>query len=145
MIPQEDAELAKKLRYLVFGSVAYEKADFKPNAIEITDNLMDKLLPFIKARDEQREREIEKVTRFEVIDHRECLWCRGRKVANYLQKDGSYKEQPCNKCEGSGIMGGRVYAVSSNAEASNIQIELSYQDDGKTLKVFVNDRKEGEA
>lgn len=76
----------------------------------------------------------DEVTRFEVIDHRQCVWCRGRLTANYLQKDGSYKELPCDKCDGSGIMGGRVYTVH------NAKIELSYQDDGKTLKVFVNDR-----
>lgn len=80
------------------------------------------------------------VDRFEVIDHRQCVWCRGRKSANYRQKDGSYKEQPCDKCDGSGIMGGRVYAASSNAERSIIKVGLSYQDEGKTLKVFVDDK-----
>lgn len=81
----------------------------------------------------------DKVDRFEVIDHRQCVFCRGRKTANYLQKDGSYKEQPCDKCDGSGISGGRVFTASSNAERSNIKVDLSYQDDGKTLKVFVDD------
>ena len=85
----------------------------------------------------------DKVTRFEVIDHRECVYCRGRRVANYLQPNGEYKEQPCDKCDGSGTRGGRVYGAYSNAETSNIKIELSYQDDGRTLKVFVSDR-EGE-
>lgn len=79
------------------------------------------------------------VDRFEVIDHRECVWCRGRKLENRLVK-GEYKEMPCSKCDGSGIMGGRVYTASSNAERSIIEIELSYQDGGKTLKVFVKDR-----
>jgi hypothetical protein len=37
-------------------------------------------------------------------------------------------------------MGGRVYTVSSNPERSIIAVELSYQDGGKTLKVFVKDR-----
>ena len=82
------------------------------------------------------------VTRFEVIDHRQCVWCRGRCSANYLQPDGSYKEQPCDKCDGSGIMGGRVYTVSSNPERGMIKVELSYQDDGKTLKVFISDREQ---
>jgi len=80
------------------------------------------------------------VTRFEVIDHRECLYCRGRMTANYLQKDGTYKEMPCDKCYGSGTRGGRVYGAFSNPETSMIQVELSYQDDDKTLKVFVSDR-----
>lgn len=79
------------------------------------------------------------VDRFEVIDHRECVWCRGRKLENRLVK-GEYKEMPCSKCDGSGIMGGRVYTVSSNPERSIIAIDLSYQDNGKTLKVFVKDR-----
>lgn len=74
------------------------------------------------------------VTRFELIDHRECFWCRGRKTANYAQKDGDYKEQPCDKCEGSGIMGGRIYSVF------DIKAKLSYQDDDRTLKVFINDK-----
>lgn len=80
------------------------------------------------------------VDRFEVIDHRQCEYCRGRLTANYLQDDGSYKEQPCDKCDGSGIRGGRVYGAFSNPETSNIEIELSYQDGGKTLKVFVKDK-----
>lgn len=80
-----------------------------------------------------------KVNRFEVIDHRQCVHCRGRMTANYLQSDGSYKELPCDKCDGSGTRGGRVYGAFSNAETSIIKVELSYQDDGKTLKVFVND------
>lgn len=82
----------------------------------------------------------DKVNRFEVIDHRQCVYCRGRCTANYLQKDGSYKEQPCDKCDGSGTKGGRVYGAFSNPETSNIKIELSYQDDDKTLKVFVSDK-----
>lgn len=82
-----------------------------------------------------------KVDRFEVIDHRTCFWCRGRKTANLLQSDGKYKEMPCEKCDGSGIMGGRVYGAFSNPETSIIKVDLSYQDDGKTLKVFVGDRK----
>ena len=82
------------------------------------------------------------VTRFEVIDHRQCVYCRGRLTANYLQEDGSYKEMPCDKCDGSGTRGGRVFVAHSNPETSNVQIELSYQDDGRTLKVFVGDRNE---
>ena len=90
---------------------------------------------FAYLQDGLKEAETTKVDRFEVIDHRECVWCRGRKSANYLQKNGEYKELPCDKCDGSGIMGGRVYT------AYKASIEFSYQDDGKTLKVFVSDRK----
>lgn len=86
----------------------------------------------------------ENVNRIEVIDHRECVWCRGRKLAGYTQKDGSVKELPCDKCDGSGIMGGRVYVASSNPERSIIEVALSLQDDGHTLKVFVKDRAEKE-
>lgn len=49
-----------------------------------------------------------KVTRFEVIDHTE---------------NGT----------------GRIISVQ------NVQVELSYQDDGQTLKVFLNDRKDNES
>lgn len=96
---------------------------------------------FVK-RIEATQNNTESVNRIEVIDHRQCVWCRGRMVANYLQKNGEYKEQPCDKCAGSGIMGGRVYAASSNPERSMIEVELSFQDDGRTLKVFVKNREE---
>lgn len=77
------------------------------------------------------------ITRFEIIDHRECVWCRGRLTANYLQKDGSYKELPCDKCDGSGISGGRkVIFWDKNAELTS-----SVQDNGRTLKLFIDDRK----
>lgn len=88
------------------------------------------------------EEKLNAVTRFEVIDHRECVYCRGCSVANYAQKDGTYKEQPCDKCDGSGMRGGRAYVANSNAETSMIDVRLSYQDDGKTLKVFVNDKQQ---
>lgn len=81
------------------------------------------------------------VDRFEVIDHRQCVYCRGRRTANYAQKDGSYKEMPCDKCDGSGTRGGRAYGAFSNPETSTIQVQLSYQDDDRTLKVFVSDRQ----
>lgn len=81
----------------------------------------------------------EKVDRFEVIDHRECIWCRGRKTANYSQKDGSYKELPCDKCDGSGTRGGRVFGAFTHAEVKPFKVEVSYQDDGRTLKVFLAD------
>jgi hypothetical protein len=86
------------------------------------------------------EQDSSKLTRFEVIDHRDCLWCRGRRTSNHLQTDGSYKEELCDRCNGSGIMGGRVYSVSSNPERSIIDVQLSYQDDGRTLKVFISDK-----
>jgi len=53
----EDSELQKGLRYLVFGVVSYAKVDFQPNAIQTTDNLVDRLMPFIKSREEQARKE----------------------------------------------------------------------------------------
>ncbi|WEX02782.1 hypothetical protein [Rhodococcus sp. RCBS9] len=105
-------------------------------------NLSDKVEIFEQWKLDIDEREsLENVTRFEVIDHRQCFGCRGRKTANVLQKNGSYKEKPCDKCGGSGMMGGRVYGAFRNAETSTIQIEQSFQDDGKTLKIFVKDKE----
>ncbi len=57
---------------------------------------------------------IGKVTRFEVIDHRQKV-TRGQ------------SGQPDPR--------GRVFSASNN-----VKVNLSYQDDGKTLKVFVEDR-----
>lgn len=113
-------------------------------AFSVIMNLKDKNHPAIDNAIEivkqQRHAAQTNVSRFEVIDHRQCVWCRGRMTANYAQKDGSYKEMPCNKCQGSGMMGGRVYSVSSNPERSMINVYLSYQDNGRTLKVFISDQ-----
>lgn len=76
------------------------------------------------------------ITRLEVIDHRQCVWCRGRLTENRLVGD-EYKEMPCSKCDGSGIMGGRQ-VIFHNDQAD---ISSRLQDDGKTMKVFINDRK----
>lgn len=130
----EDDELLVKIADIMANVYVKCRQNHSLSGVAAT-NARD-VMQLIKARDEQR---AANVTRFEVIDHRECFWCRGRKTANYLQKNGEYKEDWCDKCGGSGIMGGRVYSAHSNAETSVIKVELSYQDGGKTLKVFVND------
>lgn len=61
MSDTDKSELEKKLRYLVFGVVSYEKMDFKPNAIQTTDSLMERLVPFIT---QQR-----KDAQIEIIDY----------------------------------------------------------------------------
>lgn len=130
-----DKDLLLKIKHRISKHTGNGNALNSYATLKEINNLGDEIMELVKQRDAS-------VDRFEVIDHRECIWCRGRKTANYLQKDGSYKEQPCDKCDGSGMLngGGRVFSAHSNPELFTVGIELSYQDDGKTLKVFVNDR-----
>lgn len=120
--------------YCTSGSSSVQNMAAQKRAIQAKSKI-------IAWHETEKQKAVELVDRFEVIDHRECVYCRGRATANYLQKDGSYKEQLCDKCDGSGIRGGRVYGAFSNPETSIIKVELSYQDNGKTLKVFVSDRE----
>lgn len=127
-----DHDLGLKIKHKISQHTGSGNAMNSYATLKEINQLGDEIMQLVKERDTA-------VDRFEVIDHRECVWCRGRKLENRLVK-GEYKEMPCSKCDGSGIMGGRVYTVSSNPERSIIAIDLSYQDNGKTLKVFVKDR-----
>lgn len=127
-----DHDLLLKIKHQISKHTGNGSAMNSYATLKEINQLGDEIMQLVKERDTV-------VDRFEVIDHRECVWCRGRKLENRNVK-GEYKEMPCSKCDGSGIMGGRVYTVSSNPERSIIAIDLSYQDDGKTLKVFVKDR-----
>ena len=72
------------------------------------------------------------INRFEVIDHRRCVWCHGTKVSEKALSDGTIVSTICEKCDGSGIRGGRILTARA-------KVKVSYQDDGKTLKVFLDD------
>lgn len=81
--------------------------------------------------------QLPKVNRLEIIDHRPCNSCHGQRAANYLQKDGSYKEEPCHECGGLGSKGREVIFWNDRDK-----VELSFQDDDRTLKVFVSRKDE---
>ena len=65
----------------------------------------------------------DKVTRLEVIDHTLCTAC--TPAARIL----------CGACGGTGVRGRRVISWNDNNK-----IELSLQDDGRTLKVFIDEK-----
>lgn len=67
------------------------------------------------------------VTRFEVIDHRDCSKCDGQRVVT-----NGERLMVCDKCEGSGTAGRTI-------SLHNVSVELSLQDGGRTLKVFIDD------
>lgn len=72
----------------------------------------------------------DKVTRFEIIDHRPCPQCRGER---YI---GTNKLE-CPTCHGGGSIG--RFPIFHN---KNSQIEVQLQDDDRTLKVFITERKQ---
>lgn len=83
--------------------------------------------------------ETNKVTRFEIIDHRKCEECEG---AGYVMvPDPSHMENPhqreCRGCHGGGVVGRTVIAKSKD-----LQFDIELQDRGKTLKVFIHERYE---
>ena len=80
----------------------------------------------------------DKVTRFEIINHTPCDECGG--TGRVVVMDPSHREGPeqmeCKDCHGLGSPGRTVYAYNEN-----LKLELSLQDDGRTLKVFIDERK----
>lgn len=68
----------------------------------------------------------EKVTRFEVIDHRPCDECGGR---GQLENGNA-----CIECEGNGCPGRSVVCWDYDAK-----IDVQLQDDDRTLKVFISE------
>lgn len=85
-----------------------------------------------------------KVTRLEIIDHTDCKRCKGKgwllngRPIDIKTHKGARPEE-CSNCGGMG-MPGRNLVFWDNDKT----IELSLQDDGRTLKVFVGYRKHGE-
>lgn len=67
------------------------------------------------------------INRFEIIDHTDCYYCRG--LGRLTTGDG------CKECGGIGSPGRSVVIWDDSKK-----IDISLQDDGRTLKVFVSDR-----
>lgn len=70
----------------------------------------------------------DKVTRLEIIDHTECKECGG---------NGVFGLDECKNCAGMGFPGRRVVFWDKNK-----MVQLSLQDDDRTLKIFISDRNE---
>lgn len=70
---------------------------------------------------------LSKVNRLEVIDHTKCFYCKGT-------GDGT-NTRVCEHCGGAGFPGRAVIFWDDNKK-----IELSLQDDDRTLKVFISEK-----
>lgn len=68
----------------------------------------------------------EKVIRFEIIDDTACETCTGQ---------GGTEDVLCTDCHGSGCKGREVIFWDKDK-----QIDMSLQEDGKTLKIFIHER-----
>lgn len=86
-------------------------------------------------KDHKEENPLTDITRFEVIDHRPCNTCDGsgmRPVANTdLNSTRAVGYITCEGCRDRG----RVFV------AYDVEVESSIQDEGRTLKIFVDKRK----
>lgn len=69
-----------------------------------------------------------RVTRLEIIDHTECDICGG---------NGVFGLDECRNCAGIGSPGRSVVFWDKDKK-----IELSLQDNDRTLKIFISDRDE---
>lgn len=72
-----------------------------------------------------------KVTRFEIINHTPCEECEGTGLNQDIDKLGKF----CPECKGLGIPGRTVYVHNEN-----LKFEVQLQDEGRTLKVFIDER-----
>jgi DnaJ-class molecular chaperone len=83
---------------------------------------------------------LDQVDRLEIIDHTPCKRCGGSgremsSVGSNIDPEGNPSSVECGVCEGSGVVGTRIIFKDPNK-----QIELSLQDDERTLKIFITER-----
>ena len=72
------------------------------------------------------------ITRLEFIDHRPCKTCKGDK---WIHEEGK-KPFECPECQGLGSKGRQVVFWDKD-----VQVESSVQDEGRTIKLFISERK----
>lgn len=77
--------------------------------------------------------DVSDVTRLEIVNHTNCDSCRG---SGRMHIEGQPGDFECPACHGTGMTGREVIFHNQHK-----QIELSLQDDGKTLKVFITKRE----
>jgi hypothetical protein len=75
---------------------------------------------------------VEEVTRLEIIDHTPCDTCKGKR---FVIVEGEKGLTICPFCNGNGFPG-RAVIFRDDTKS----IILSLQDDGRTLKIFINER-----
>tara|TARA_B100001245_G_C22890259_1_gene428683 strand:- start:1847 stop:2089 length:243 start_codon:yes stop_codon:yes gene_type:complete len=76
--------------------------------------------------------DLSKVTRLEVIDHTACPSCKG---TGRIDVEGAFKGLECPACHGTTAIGRQVILNDPSKK-----IEGSLQDDGRTLKIFIDGR-----
>jgi hypothetical protein len=75
---------------------------------------------------------VDLVTKLEIIDNTPCKTCKGKKL---VLIEGETKPTECPVCKGLGCLGRAVVFSDENKS-----IEMSLQDDERTLKIFINER-----
>lgn len=76
---------------------------------------------------------LDKVTRLELINHTACDSCKGAGIIHIEGQDARFE---CPACHGAGFTGREVVFFDENK-----QIKASLQDDGRTLKIFIDKRE----
>ena len=105
----------------------------KPNIIGLGEYEIEDLLAEIARRTD--------VNRLEIVDHSPCSTCGGSgfTISSSFPTDAKtttiLKSILCSSCEGRRFIGRQVVMWSDKKK-----IDLSFQDEGKTLKVFVDER-----
>jgi hypothetical protein len=87
---------------------------------------------YLRAKDENPMLDI---TRMEIIDYRPCANCEGKGII--INAHDNSRGIPCVKCQGARMRGREVIFQSKHVE-----VKSSIQDNGKTLKLFVDKREE---
>lgn len=75
------------------------------------------------------------VTRLEIVDHTPCKTCKGKKL---VMIEGNDQPTECPVCHGLGCPGRGVVFWDQTKS-----IDLSLQDDARTLKIFIKERDGG--
>lgn len=101
----------------------------KPNTIGLGEYELEDLLAEIAERTD--------FNRLEIIDHTPCTACNGRGII--VAENYSISGHTCSTCSGMRSIGRQVVMWSDHKK-----VDISIQDDGRTLKAFISERLKSE-
>lgn len=120
-----DDELRSNIETLLTSDTTY----LIPPGVDETQWYLDHIMGLVKAS-----KDVSGVTRLEIMDSTTCKTCKGKK---FVLIEGNDKPTECPVCHGLGCPGRGVVFWESKKT-----IELSLQDEARTLKIFINERGE---
>lgn len=85
-----------------------------------------------------------KLNRLEIIDHRKCSGCNG--IGFIMNNKDNGRGIPCANCNTLGTQGRSVIvAGAAYKQPDNAAVSMEFQDDDRTLKIFIKDKDDNQS